>query len=285
MRHIGRIAQTDQKAVILYMQLPDEPEQTLLVTTTNLPHRLEDQLMSVLEKTEGQSSYNFADILSRTRSTDSGISILEELHRGKYIFKQSIDNVVMLPRPNYPIPLREVLESMGKIPNRDIVNDLTPAEKYNNHSRNNGITKQEERDSVANNLLREASLLEHEAATKRNQAYQISPHLNPNNKRKQVPTEPAAVPVAEQSVNAETPPVVSNTVSTVAGTSDVDSDTGNGNFLTSKPDDYVPPTIKTLEEFANAMVVDEAFLSAQEVFPDVDSSGTDSSDTSASNNG
>jgi hypothetical protein len=195
-RHIGRIVNTDQRCVVVFMQIPGKSDHALVVSTDNLPPRFEQALMNVVESDEGQGQANLGDILGRRLMPDDGRTLLQALHESGLLRPTHVDQVVMLPVPNMPFPLRRVLESMGM----EIVASEPPAypfaepaqEKYNPHQTNQRNDRANEALTLANNLLTEAAMLETEAKRKREKAYAAAPSLRPA----VIETAPTAAPTA-----------------------------------------------------------------------------------------
>ena len=118
------------------------------------------------------------DILSRRIMPDTGLDVLNTFHRHGLLRSEPVDNIIMLPRPNMPFPLRQILEGMGKV--------IKPAEeydasmiKYNPYETNQGAMKAEQALGIAKNILVEAADLEAIASGKREQAYKLAPELRP----------------------------------------------------------------------------------------------------------
>lgn len=177
MKHIGRIVNTDQRCVVVYMQIPDAPEYALVIQTDTLPPRTEQAVMGVLQSSEGQGEPILANVLHRRIMPDINQNVLEYLHVNKYLQKISVDNIVMQPTPGHSYPLREILTSMGKLGNNTTHQNITPPVQslpdISNISPETAL-------QTANNLLIEAELLENDANKKREMAYLYAPELRPS---------------------------------------------------------------------------------------------------------
>lgn len=193
-KHVGRIKSSDQRCVVVFMQLPDNKEKALIINSEALPPRFEQLLQEVVDSAEGQRERDLANAMARRTVPETGRTVLEEFHRRGLLRAESIDNVVMMPRSNTPFPLRDILKQMGEI---DSVQGAAKAPEVN--SKHNQVTanmtadKAEERLHLGNNLLMEARMLEAEAQKKREQAYRHAPSLRPSVEA------PVAVVVAESS--------------------------------------------------------------------------------------
>lgn len=192
-KHVGRVKNTDSRCVVLYMQLPEDNYRSLIVESDCLPDLYRDSLMAVLESKEAQQEDTLANILHR-RNFPDGNNMLQSLHQKGYIRTESIDNIVMVPVPNKIFELRQILELAGKIasttnsqlPNspydtKESVSVLPQRppldETFNPHKHNLEADKRTEGQTIARNLLREATDLEGIAAMKRQEALRYDPSL------------------------------------------------------------------------------------------------------------
>jgi hypothetical protein len=168
-RHIGKMANTDQRLVVVFMQIPDREDHALVIPTDTLPARYEQAVMEILESTEGQAEESLANILSRRLMPDTGKPVLQALHDGNMLKAVPIANILMMPMPNMPFPLQTVLEGMG----RNIPKTVNPTSGYN------PAVEKYNRRAIAQNLLIEAEMLQNEANKKREAAYTAAPELRP----------------------------------------------------------------------------------------------------------
>lgn len=177
-RHIGKIVNTDQRCVVVFMQIPGREDHALIAATDNMPPRFEQALMGILESPEGQQEPVLATVLARRMMPDTGKNVLKSLHDMGILTPVHIDRVVMLPQPNMPFPLRQIIEGMGNTsPKVDDTIEQQP--KYNPHTANTQSMNEESRVSIATNLLVEADMLESEAKRKRETAYTYAPDMRP----------------------------------------------------------------------------------------------------------
>lgn len=181
-KHVGRITNTDKRCVVLFMQIVDEhgnildPDHALIVDTDSLPDRLHEPLMEIVESVEGQKTNVLGELLGRRASPDGGLDMFNTLHRRGYVQKVPVDHVVMYPKPNQKVPLRQILEEMGRLPKPE-KNSNEPVDKFNRYEHNQDATDLESRQAVARNLLLEAVDLEAIAKGKRDEAKRICPEI------------------------------------------------------------------------------------------------------------
>lgn len=174
-RHVGRLNNTGQRIVVVFMQLPNDPEHALVIPTDTLPLKYENALMALLESPEGQNEENLSSLLGRRPMIDSTKSVLQAFHEAGLMQRIPIDNITMLPKANMPFALRYVLEQMGRLGEKP-----TEMDKYNPFAAQAAALSDEDKKTMANNLLIEAGLLETEALKKREQAYTYVPELRTN---------------------------------------------------------------------------------------------------------
>lgn len=180
-RHIGKLKNTDARCVVVFMQLPDRPTHALIIPVEGLSDRVEQALMGVVESREGQAAPTLAFVLERRLFPDTGKNMLVSLHNAGLLKDVPVDQVIMLPRPNMPFPLKDIIEQMGgTVPTTPLppADDTSALEKYNPHTENSKVQTAEERKNIALNLLRQADDLLAESNHKRREAYRFAPELN-----------------------------------------------------------------------------------------------------------
>lgn len=206
-KHVGKVKSTDKRCVVVFMQLPEEKGHALIIDVEALQPRYEQILLAVVDSQEGQNENDLASAMARRTVQDSGRTVLEEFHRQGLMRKEPIDNIIMMPRPNAPFALRDILQQLGKLDDLPTDAPSTPNDnaevKYNAFTTNMNAQGEEKRQAMAMNFLMEAQLLDTEANKKREQAYAVAPELRPKKASK-----PAAAqtPVAPSPVLAEIEP-------------------------------------------------------------------------------
>lgn len=179
-KHIAKLVNTDQRCVVVFMQIPGDHSHALIVSTDNLTPRFEQALMEIVESQEGQADAVLANVLNRRLLPDTGENVLVALHNGGLLRRVHRDQVIMLPQPNMPIPLRRLIEMMGgEAPEPSAEHPPIPEEKYNPHTQNQRAMSEEERQGIARNLIVEAEDLEAIAREKRERAYTFAPEFAP----------------------------------------------------------------------------------------------------------
>lgn len=181
-KHIGKLLSSDHRCVVVMMQLPDDKSKALVVDADALPLLYEQMITDVLSSREGQAERDLANVMTRRTVPETGRTVLEEFHVRGFLFAESIENIVMLPFPNTPYKLTDLLAQMGEEVPAEIVTNT--GEKFNPVVNNMNVDTAEATTRIAQNLLVEAELLEQEAKKKRDKAYREAPHLRPEEPKK-----------------------------------------------------------------------------------------------------
>ena len=184
MKHVGKVG--NKPCVVVFRELPDEPENCLVVVTGNLAPQQHDDLMMVVQSSEAQSAGDISSVLNRRQFSD-GSNMLNGLHFAKKLQKVSVSQVNLTPTPAQSIALSEVNAEIRKMDSHqgvktnpdsltaDVEKTLT-APVTNEH-------KVESTDA-AQGLMIQAELLEEDAkrlvadaAAKRAEAIALNPDL------------------------------------------------------------------------------------------------------------
>jgi len=188
MKHIGKYG--EKPCVVLFREVPNEPENCLVVPTSSLPDNYHDELMSAVQSPEAQQSNNVADVLQRKLFND-GSNILTTLHYQKYIQKVPVGLVSLNPTPSQDIPLADLNAEIrkldgGYVPPKTDDAHLNESAQPANTASNPAVEISEDE---AQSLIVQAELLEQDAKSllsdaekKREQAYAINPELKPKKK-------------------------------------------------------------------------------------------------------
>ena len=121
-KHIGRFKSNGRKCLIAYRTLPGESDSALVIQTENLSDENHDSLMKLVESQGAQSSYEFAEVLARTRFQDGSI-MLSNLHSNKKLLKVKTSDIEVIPNMKAVISLDQLNQLIAE--QRGIsVNDL-----------------------------------------------------------------------------------------------------------------------------------------------------------------
>ena len=116
LKHVARHNQ--QKAVIVYRQLPNEDHMALIVYSAVLPVAVHDVLMRAVESPEGQSTPDLADVLFRTLDNE-GNKLLNSLHRSGWLKKVPCNQVIVTPNNKTTIRLDELNKLLNEMSKGD----------------------------------------------------------------------------------------------------------------------------------------------------------------------
>lgn len=187
-KHIGKYG--EKPCVVVFREVPNEPENCLIVQTATLPSNMHDELMSAVQSAEAQQANNVADVLQRKLFND-GSAILSTLHYQKFIQKVPVSLVSLNPTPTQDIALADLNAEIRKIeggytPPKTDGSYLNESTTPPNTADNDAVPVTEDE---AQSLLVQAELLEQDAKSlladaekKREQAYQVNPDLKPKKK-------------------------------------------------------------------------------------------------------
>jgi len=180
MKHVGTHGQ--KPCVVVFREVPNEPENCLIVETGTLEDQKHDDLMNVVQSLEAQESNNISEVLSRRNFTD-GSNMLNDLHFSKKLIKVSANDVSLTPTPADSIPLADVNAEINKMEtgsNPPLNTEVAPETLERPAPVDTGA------EGEAQGLLIQADLLEQDAKalmsdaeSKRTQAYSMDPSLAP----------------------------------------------------------------------------------------------------------
>lgn len=205
MKHVGKMG--EKPCVVLFREVPGEPDHALVVQTDNLPDAQHDALMNIVQSAEAQESNEISEVLDRRQFND-GSNMLQQLHFDKRIEKVQTNLVSLTPTPSTVISLEEVNNEIRKIGNNSNpplkTDAVQQAENPLNESVSNPVVAESDptlaqtntvpeaqvdpanESQVALNLLQQAALLEEDARAlvsdaeaKKAEAYRLNPDLEP----------------------------------------------------------------------------------------------------------
>lgn len=186
LKHVGRNEGTGQRLSVVFLQLPDDKDNALVVYSDSLPDRYHDDFMQAVESPEGQAGTNLYEVLSR-KVFWHGQPMLETLHKEGHLVKVPTSNIIMTPNSNTNVPLNDILAQLDNpTPEETPVNDATQTPADSQVDANVEESKQDENKQIAQNLLIQAQLLEQDATAKREEAYKYDPSLKPKETKSKV---------------------------------------------------------------------------------------------------
>lgn len=106
-KHIGRLKSNKRKVAVAYRTIPGDHTHALVVSTENLTDSDHDVLMQLVDSSSGQSAYELAEAMARTRLSDGSVMLARFHAQGKLI-KVPTSEVVMTPTTNTTVELDEL---------------------------------------------------------------------------------------------------------------------------------------------------------------------------------
>ena len=205
MKHIGRVANTGLKCVVVFRQIYDEngnvtdDKHCLVVETERLPDMEHDDVVRVVESDAGQEAAEFYEIAHRSMFSD-GRPMLQAMHNAGLLKKYPTNQIDLTPNSNTVVKLSEVNEIIKKqasgMSNADIANTMVDDTDSppRNHTTlnptqtiNEAVTTQEQPmddTALAQQMLDQATTYESEVKRLREEAYSMAPDLKPKRGRK-----------------------------------------------------------------------------------------------------
>lgn len=115
-KHVGRIASTGRKCIVVYRTLPGDAFNALIIPTETLSESYHDALINLVDSTAAQTSNELSEVLARALFPD-GSTMLPSLHVKGLLHKVPTDQILMTPNPSVSILLSElnqiIAEKMG----------------------------------------------------------------------------------------------------------------------------------------------------------------------------
>tara|TARA_B100001057_G_scaffold354006_1_gene355905 strand:- start:1848 stop:2486 length:639 start_codon:yes stop_codon:yes gene_type:complete len=198
MKHVAKW--NDRKCLVLFREVPGEPENALLIMTGELGATQHDELISVVDSDEAQANSDLAQVLNGRNFSDGRI-MLQAIHSDGMITKAPVGEVIMTPTPNDEVALADLNESIaqieaGKENEKPQIADTSEIDMQQTQAtRPNALTdrEQEEQLGIARGLLEQADMIEQDiervqqqmiadANSKREEAYARAPDLKPKPK-------------------------------------------------------------------------------------------------------
>ena len=181
MKHVGSYG--EKPCVVVFREVPNEPENCLIVESASLEDSKHDDLMNMVASLEAQESNNVSEVLSRRQFSD-GTNMLNDLHFSKKLIKVPVDMVFLTPTPSQKISLQEVNAEINKLEtgsnpplNVDVdpetLQTPNPVEVTGDASAAEGLLVQAEM------IEQDAKQLMEDAENKKAEAYKLDPSLKP----------------------------------------------------------------------------------------------------------
>lgn len=177
-KHVGRSSGTGQRLSVVFMSLPDDPENALVVFSDSLPERYHDAFMEAIESPEGQNTNNLYEVLGR-KVFWHGKTMLDTLHIEGHLKKVATDQIIMTPNTQTNVALNEINDAMETVEPEPVSESIEAEAPQSRVDSNVASSQQDENVAIARNLIIQADLLAADAEAKRQEAYKYDPNLKP----------------------------------------------------------------------------------------------------------
>ena len=174
-KHVGTHKGTNTRLSVVFLQLPDDKDNALVVYSDSLPEKYHDDFMSAVESREGQSSAQLYEVLSR-KVFHNGNNMLDTLHKEGLMQKMPVEQIIMSPNSTTQISLVDLLAQMKNIGENTVAPSPAPSVQQN-VTEQVDVAAQGDNKKIAQNLLIQAVMLEEEADRKRAEAIKFDPSL------------------------------------------------------------------------------------------------------------
>ena len=201
-KHVGQIINTQRRCVVVFREVPDEPENCLVVDTDALQDWMHDDVINAVESPGAQASPNFYEYAQRSMFTD-GSNMLQTMNARNLLQKVSTDNIMMTPNQTSQVKLSElndiIREQSGGTPvvapelmgeadmqgkdTSPVVTEAVEAEQSApapTVAPADGVMGDED---VAKGMISQAEYFEGEAKRLREEAYALDDNLRPKRGR------------------------------------------------------------------------------------------------------
>lgn len=182
-KHYGKLKSTDSRCIVVMPYLPEMETHCLILNTERLNTYQEQLIHESVDSYEGQNAPVLAEFLSRRKVESSNLDALTTFHNEGLLSREPVDNIILLPRPNQPVELKEVVAFMLKMKaeaeNAKKAENEAVTKLHNQVAENVKASQHESNLRIAHNLLIDAGMLEEQAIRKREEAYTLAPELRP----------------------------------------------------------------------------------------------------------
>lgn len=228
LKHVGRNVANKRKCIVAYRVVPHAADYCLVVHTESLDAEQHDSLIRLVESNAGQTAYELAEAMGRTRLPD-GRNMLQAFHTQGKLTKTLSKDIEMVPNQQTTINLAELNQMIAD--QRGVtVEDLalgitTKAQKQEVQAENpealaepvpadpaaayadEGLLTDEK---LANDYRAQADAMEAEAKRLRDQAEELSPTPKPAKATTKAATKPKATSKTEKTTTSRSKKATSN---------------------------------------------------------------------------
>jgi hypothetical protein len=113
LKHVGRQINNKRRCIVAYRVVPNDSEYCLVVNSDSLDAEQHDSLMKLVESNSGQTAYELAEAMQRTRLPD-GRNMLQTFHTQGKLVKSLTKDIEMMPNQQTTINLAELNELIAE---------------------------------------------------------------------------------------------------------------------------------------------------------------------------
>ena len=167
LKHVGQVASTGKKCVVVFRTIPNEETSCLVVETEVLGTNYHDNLLEAVESLGGQEDIDFYKYAQRNTFFD-GRNMLEAMHVSGWLKKFSTSEIIMMPTPDIKIGLSELNAQLNQNdPGRTTSGDINQSE-----SKPAGVLDDKD---IANQMRSQAAFFRSEAERLLKEASALDP--------------------------------------------------------------------------------------------------------------
>ena len=112
-KHVGKV--NNKKVIIVKRSIGgDEPHMAVVIYSDIMPQKYHDDVMKILESTEGQAAFEFSDILERRMMSD-GQNMLQALSAENYLKRVAANSVIVTPNSKSSMRLDELNKLLSQV--------------------------------------------------------------------------------------------------------------------------------------------------------------------------
>ena len=165
-KHLGKIRDSDSRVLVVFMSLPNDDDNALVVYLDGLNDHVRDELADLIALPEAQNEKDLGVFLQRKtlKALSNNVSALTWLHTSNKLVKVLTKNVIMTPNPSVRMPLNELNKTMKNLePEAAAEAAKAPVVEPNKKDITHWGKTSEDKKKIAENLQFEARLLREDA--------------------------------------------------------------------------------------------------------------------------
>lgn len=173
-RHMGSIAGTGTRVIVVFREVPDEADQCLVIHADSLPESMRDAVSHVVSHT-GQNTKDLFEALHRERMPN-GENMLGALDKYGLLVKKPTESILMHPTRDYSLKLSDLNDQL-RAQSEPFHNEADLQKKFNPYQEKAEHLDNADAQNIAGNLMIQADDMEADAKRKRAQAFKLRPEL------------------------------------------------------------------------------------------------------------